>query len=258
MARTRQGAARREGKAARPRRRRAASRLQYGAFAPEELRDRVDREGWAVIADVPCWIGNTELLAVAGSLGAIRRYGPRFGDPAWEGHDVYRISAATEAGPAETNLHSDESYLPTPSRYVLFHCWEENLEDGANSLADVDDILGNLDGAAIERCYAAAFRWSMLEAPILTRISGRSRPLVRFNRRLAAPPEGAANDDPVLAALPALFERAAARVARRCTLHRGDCLVIDNHRVLHGRPHFKPGSPRLLKRVAVRDAGDFV
>jgi hypothetical protein len=51
-----------------------------------------------------------------------------------------------------------------------------------------------------------------------------------------------------------VFLAAAHAAADQVLLEAGDCLVIDNRRVLQGRVAFDPASPRLLKRVWVKAA----
>lgn len=243
--------------------------LRYGDFAADTLCAALERTGWVIVGGVPCWPGNTELLALAAMLGTVRRYGPnRGGDPTREGESVHRVAALPapqrdESGRAVTSttadrfpLHTDEAVLPCPGRYVLLHCWGADRRGGTSLIAPVDDFLHRLDRADIEACYRVQYRWGEAVAPILTRVPGRAQPLVRFGRHGLAGVVGGAAGDAAAAALADRFGRAAAASALRCRLRPGDCLIADNRRVLHGRTRLEPGSHRLLKRLRVKDPSD--
>jgi len=237
--------------------------LRHGAFEPAALRPLLDEHGWVVVQDLPCWVGNTELLALAAELGAVRRYGDGHADPKREGASVHRVEAAggvvhDASGNAMLSttaeafdLHTDEAYLPAPARYLLLHCWRADEAGGANLLADVATVLPRLDPWAAEACFRVTFRWSAVEAPILAPLPGRAWPKVRFNVRARADRcAGTAVSDKERY-LPEAFLIAAREAAVACPLAPGDCLITDNWRVLHGRTGFGPDSRRLLKRVRV-------
>lgn len=239
----------------------AAAALRYGEFAPAALLEVLHRHGWARVAGVPCWVGNPALLDLAGSLGRIVRHGPNLGDPVREGEAVNIVRAlpspiADRSGKVmlstlaiEHHMHTDECFYATPSRYVLLHCWRPDPEGGGLSLvAPVDDVLASLSPHERSACAELRFSWRGVESPILSSVPGMSSARVRFNMReahcLEAEPE--AGD-----ALVGRFAEAAERAAVEIELAPGDCLVLDNWRVLHGRTAFAPNSPRLLKRVGV-------
>ena len=238
--------------------------LRHGEFDPASLRALLDRHAWLVVRDVPCWVGNTELLALAAELGPVRPYRAGHADPRREGASVYRVEAAggpvhDSAGSAMISttgeafdLHTDEAYLPTPARYLLLHCWREDEAGGANLLAAVDAILPRLDSRAAEACRRVTFRWNEVAAPILTRVPGRAWPTVRFNRRTWADAGAGSTASDEERRLLDAFLTAARSAAHECRLAPGDCLITDNWRVLHGRTALGPDSRRLLKRVRVR------
>jgi alpha-ketoglutarate-dependent taurine dioxygenase len=195
----------------------------------------------------------------------VRRYSGGYADPKREGDSVHRVEAAggtvhDASGTAMLStttdafdLHTDEAYLPAPARYLLLHCWRADEAGGVNLLADIASVLPRLDPWAAEACHRVTFRWSALDAPILTPVPGRAWPRVRFNRkaRVDRCAGSAASDKERY--LPETFLIAARAAAVACPLAPGDCLITDNWRVLHGRTGFGPQSPRLLKRVRVLD-----
>ena len=120
------------------------------------------------------------------------------------------------------------------------------------------DILGDLDAATIARLRVADFPSPYGLAPVLfplpAQAAGEGGPWgIRFNLRdfvgygeRFGPLLSPAQHDALRAAM-----AAAERHAQRLMLEAGDCLVVDNHRVLHGRSAFTPGCGRLLKRLRV-------
>ena len=239
-------------------------RLSYGDDAPEALVERIAEHGWLLIGGVPCWAGNTALLDLAASFGRIKSHGPNLRDPVREGEAVGVIKAlaqpiADRSGKTmlstmatDHHLHTDESFYPTPSRYVLLHCWRPDPAGGGVSLlAAAEDVLARLTPEEREGCARIRYSWRGVESPILAAMPDSARPRVRFNVREADCLERprAAGD-----ALALRVAHAAEAAAIALPMEAGDCLVLDNWRVLHGRTAFAPDSPRLLKRVGVEAA----
>jgi alpha-ketoglutarate-dependent taurine dioxygenase len=235
--------------------------VAYGHYTPESLLARLAEHGWLLVTEVPCWVGNTALLDLAATLGPIKRHGPYLGDLAREGEAVSRIRALPEPIPdasgkimqstmaTDHHMHTDESFFATPSRYVLLHCWRPDPAGGGlNLVADVADVLARLADGERADCARMRYGWRGVEAPIVVAAPGGAPPRVRFNMReaLCLEPDPAAGD-----ALLQRFAHAAEAAAIELPLAQGDCLVLDNWRVLHGRTAFAPDSPRLLKRVGV-------
>lgn len=50
------------------------------------------------------------------------------------------------------------------------------------------------------------------------------------------------------------LEQLAMQCVEKVPLQSGDCIVVDNHRVLHGRSAFDPSSGRLIKRLRIMEA----
>ncbi len=239
--------------------------LRYGDFAPEALLAEIEQRGWFVVSDVPCWVGNTELLDLAASFGKIRGLGPNINDPVREGEAVHLINALAEPMPDASgkmmlstmpvahHMHTDETFCQVPSRYVLLHCWRPDPRGGGDSLvAMIDDIVTYLDPAVAAGCYATPFHWREAVSPILSRMDGAAWPFVRFNlREVLTSERGEGEPGTATHALAHAFAEATERATVALELRAGDCLILDNWRVLHGRTQFDAGSPRLLKRVGV-------
>ena len=243
------------------------SPLAYPGFDIGALSARLDAEGWAVVAGVPCDAGNASLLALARSLGPIKAGDA--GDPTHEGDAVHAVasyarpvldsSGKTMLSTTATvfDLHTDESYKRAPCRYVLLHCWRADAQGGVSLLATSESILTRLEPWAAALCFRARFVWRECAAPILAPESGRAWPRVRFNlREIAGDEIGDGEPDLRARTVPDVFAAAADAAAVRLTLASGDCLVLDNRRVLHGRTGFDLGSERLLKRVWVTSPGE--
>ncbi len=237
--------------------------VAYGDYTSESLRARLAEQGWLLVAGVPCWIGNTALLDLAATIGPIKSHGPYRGDLAREGESVNIIRALPEPIPdmsgkimlstmaIDHHMHTDESFFATPSRYVLLHCWRPDPAGGGlNTVADLADVLARLTDAERADCARLRYGWRGVEAPIVVAPPGGGPPRVRFNVREAQCLE---RDPAAGDALAQRFAHAAEEAAVGLALGPGDCLVLDNWRVLHGRTAFAPDSPRLLKRVGVEE-----
>ncbi|MBL8665418.1 MAG: TauD/TfdA family dioxygenase [Candidatus Odyssella sp.] len=233
----------------------------YGDYTSESLRARLAEQGWLLVAGVPCWIGNTALLDLAATIGPIKSHGPYRGDLAREGESVNIIRALPEPIPdvsgkimlstmaVDHHMHTDESFFATPSRYVLLHCWRPDPAGGGlNTVADLADVLARLTDAERADCVRLRYSWRGVESPIVGAPPDGGPLRVRFNVREAQCLE---RDTAAGDALAQRFAHAAEEAAVGLALGPGDCLVLDNWRVLHGRTAFAPDSPRLLKRVGV-------
>jgi len=238
--------------------------LEYGDYEPESLAALVEKFGWILVAGVPCWVGNPALLDLAASFGTIRSLGLNLGDPVREGEAVHLINALPEPMPDASgkmmlstmaiahHLHTDESFFEVPSRYVLLHCWHADPAGGGDSLfSNIVAILDRLEPWAADACFRTNFEWRQVKAPILTPMPGRPWPKVRFNLREVLDSHPGNGGDERARLVADHFSQAAAAAAVRVPMAAGDCIILDNWRVLHGRTPFSPGSPRLLKRVGV-------
>jgi hypothetical protein len=239
--------------------------LPYATLEPEALLQRVSAHGWAVIEGMPCRAGNGPLLELANSLGRVNLLGAS--EEARDGEGVHLVKAMPRAvldatGKAMLSntatdfpLHTDECFARVPSQYVLLHCWNEDAGGNGDSLlASSEAVAARLEPWALDLCHRAHFVWRSCRAPIFSRQPGLDWPLVRFNLREIAGDDLDETADLRARALPEVFLAAANAAADHVLLEAGDCLVIDNRRILHGRVAFDPASKRLLKRVWVRAA----
>jgi alpha-ketoglutarate-dependent taurine dioxygenase len=154
------------------------------------------------------------------------------------------------------DLHTDESFKASPCEFVLMHCWRNDPAGGGITLlANSEQAAARLEPWAAALCFRVKFLWRNNYAPILARSRAVQWPLVRFNAREIAG-DAIGEDEPDLRArvLPDIFLAAANAAVERVQLKDGDCLVLDNRRVLHGRTAFDPASRRMLKRVWVTKA----
>jgi hypothetical protein len=236
--------------------------ITYALLDIAALRERVAARGWAVVEGLPCRTGNGPLLELANSLGRVNPRGA--GEQTRDGEGVHLVMPTPlpvldvtgkpmlSSTTGDFPLHTDESFAPVPSQYVLLHCWRADASGKGDSLvANSEAIAARLEPWALDLCHHAQFVWRDCRAPIFTRQAGLDWLAVRFNIREIA---GDGLEDAVdlrARALPEIFLAAAQDAADHILLEAGDCLVLDNRRVLHGRVAFDHGSDRLLKRVWV-------
>jgi len=241
----------------------APNALPHAGLELAALRECVGVHGWAVIEGMPCRDGNGPLLDLANALGRVNPYGA--GGETRDGEGVHLVApsarpvldttgkAMLSSTATDFPLHTDECFASEPSRYVLLHCWREDARGGGDSLlANSEAIAARLEPWALDLCHRANFIWRTCRAPIFTRQPGTGWPIVRFNMREIAGDDLGEDADPRSRVLPELMLAAANAAAEQVLLEAGDCLVIDNHRTLHGRIAFDHESKRLLKRVWVK------
>src|SRR5215469_8526667 len=218
------------------------------------------RDGFFLLRNVPCRPGT--VLAVAASMGYVREtnYGRLF--------DV-RVEA-TPANLAFTGLpiapHTDNPYRDPVPTVQLLHCLATAAEGGDSGLVD-----GFLAAARLRAADPLAFE-ILARTPVTFAYSDATaelratRPMigvdprgrireVRFNNRSMRPPRPererrAGRGDTVLfyAAYRAFAEmimRPELMLAFR--LGPGDCVVLDNTRVLHARTGFDAAGERHLQ-----------
>jgi hypothetical protein len=231
-------------------------------------REQLAVAGHAVVRGVALDGENRALRALAVTLGATSASGsaPTPNQPNVEANGISRVEAmdlprrdpagreilSTTAGVFP--LHTDDTFVVRPARYVLMHCWKADAAGGGVSqLAHVRDLLPRLSAQSKAALRAAVFASPFGPSPVLWEDASSGTPCIRFNHRDLASfgerygPALTADQTRVLDEV-LVAARASAIDIR---LAAGDCLVVDNHRVLHGRTAFDPGSGRLLKRLRV-------
>lgn len=147
------------------------------------------------------------------------------------------------------SLHTDSSYQPAPHAMVAFQMVRADPDGGDTVLATVEDIVAVLDPALVETLCQPVFPFGKGAGPVLVR-RGDSF-LMRYYRNQidASVEKGAPLSDAARDALDAL-DMALAGPATRWRFHlaSGETLFLHNHKILHGRTGFAPGSTRLMYR----------
>ncbi|WP_336215016.1 TauD/TfdA family dioxygenase [Nonomuraea sp. LPB2021202275-12-8] len=152
---------------------------------------------------------------------------------------------------ADFPCHTDDYFEANPSDLVILQCVHQASAGGDSLAATVDDIIAHLDSATLDLLARPLFPSHFGLVPILQEHATEWR--IRYNRveiersaqRLTVPVQ--------LECVGALdrLDRAIEQVKTRIALTPGDCLILDNHRVVHGRTAFERGSKRLFRRVKV-------
>jgi alpha-ketoglutarate-dependent taurine dioxygenase len=221
-------------------------------------------KGWVVVPHIERDTNNASLLALGRQLGELSGQGSHKGAPNLENDGVNRVenmdkpmrdavgNAVLSSNADVFPLHTDDSYSPRPARYVLMHCWQADENGGESWLAHVDKIVALAPSDLIERLTTRLYTTPYGSAPVLRR-DAQQQWRVRFNQRdmigfaklRSTLITGQQRSD--LAA----FETLAMKCLEKVALRTGDCIVVDNHRALHGRSAFNPASRRLIKRLRI-------
>lgn len=233
-----------------------------------DWREQLAVAGYAVVRGVALDGDNRALRALAATLGATSAsgVGAALNQPNVEADGISRVEAmdvprqdpagrkilSTTAGVFP--LHTDDTFVARPARYVLMHCWKADAAGGGVSqLAHVRDILPQLAAQSRAKLREAAFPSPFGPAPVLWDDAASATSCIRYNHRDFV--SFSERYGPALTADQARLLDDVLAAARTCAvdvrLAAGDCLVVDNHRMLHGRTAFNPGSGRLLKRLRV-------
>ncbi|MEQ1716633.1 MAG: TauD/TfdA family dioxygenase [Hyphomicrobium sp.] len=141
-------------------------------------------------------------------------------------------------------LHAELSHRPQPCRYLLLGCIDPGTPSAVTMLIDWRTL-----GFSLEELH-------LLEgAPILVRTGRRS-----FYSTILSPDRAFLRYDPGCleaidersrAALRLVEDRLADASPNTHQWRRGDILIIDNWRVLHGRGPSQQGSGRQLARILI-------
>ncbi len=143
-------------------------------------------------------------------------------------------------------LHTDESFCAIPARWVLLHCWRPDSEGGGESLLAKADPLSRA-------------MWANADSNLKLPYAIGDRPVIGDCPRLRFNPAEIAGEcmararamTPAEVLLKRHLEEILIAHAVRFRLGSGDLLIVDNHRVAHGRTAFHPASGRLLKRLRI-------
>jgi alpha-ketoglutarate-dependent taurine dioxygenase len=146
-------------------------------------------------------------------------------------------------------LHTDVSYVPNPPRFMLLHCVHPDPGGGGSSqLADCGVAFALLDESDHKTLSTSAFRFRYPPNCTL----GESDPfpicdqaLWRFKYTSMRIPEFASG-------AVERFHQALTKISVSLLLSRGDLLIVDNHRIAHGRSAFRTPQRGLPERHLMR------
>jgi len=145
-------------------------------------------------------------------------------------------------------LHTDLAHWASPPRYLMLRC---EVGDPAvrTWIIDSGSLCATLRGSALGRCLARPRRpinggFQLL--PILQEVAGSTQALIRWDSIYLTPANAYAQT--VFGEIESCLSR--VRPTTTILLSRGDTLVLDNWRVLHGRSAVQNArSPRRIHRV---------
>lgn len=175
-------------------------------------------------------------------------------------HQVGTISELS----GEAEFHTDSQYIPIPEKFFILACQNPAIQWGDSLLIDSENILKNIKKKS-PQCYEnmssyqflflvpSSFTktWDdrsieLLKAPIVSEeVPMRYREDTIRNAQKLVPTFFTAQHEEILEKIKESIEQSEKMQFR---LERNDILVVDNHRLLHGRTDFSD-SQRLLYRI---------
>jgi gamma-butyrobetaine dioxygenase len=219
--------------------------------------DAVARYGFALLRGVPVSAGM--VLAVTGTFGYVREtnYGRLF--------DVRVVPDPANLAftGREIAPHTDNPYRDPVPTLQLLHCLRDAASDAPAGGGDTGLVDGFAVAAALRAADAEAFR-VLAGTPVpfgyvdketeltacqpLISLSPRGRITgIRYNERSMLPPRLPAAEGWYAALLAWAGLLAGPEFALRLRLSPGDCLIMDNTRVLHARTAFSATGERHLQ-----------
>ena len=241
-------------------RRRALNGLSWDS---EDLRKGfADADGVLLIEGFPTE-SNTAFIKLARQFGDITQPGQLIDHPLEDGH-VYNVECKADGlrmpngyvvhstSPAMFSCHTDGfGGVRVPSTVFLL-CVRPDPNGGETLISFVDDIQQYLSESDVNLLLSPVYPNGMERIPLL-HITSSGRIGARFNladltfysERADLPLEKDYLD--VAVRFGAIADDLALKT--KFALRSGDCLIIDNTFVLHGRTAVPFGSQRLLKRL---------
>jgi L-asparagine oxygenase len=211
--------------------------------------EAVNSRGYALFPDVD----GTELLELATRLGVptsdtrsegiVKDLHPQ--ESQSSPHNTLSARFGTGAFP----LHTETAYWRNPARYVLLHCVSPGTGGRPTLLVDVTPNLGD---AARDALRDSMWIVGRTRRPFLVNVleSAGSGLRLRFDPECMSPAE-----KPAERALQLLDAFLATQPAISIGWRHGDLLILDNHRVVHGRGSSETPDPdRHLRRVLVAES----
>lgn len=145
-------------------------------------------------------------------------------------------------------FHTDLAHWAIPPRYVLLWC-SRGDETTQTHIIDSNSVIQNIGQSTLTRCLARPRRpmkGSLQLLPILQASTEQTHKLIRWDSIYLKPSNGYAQ---------VVFEEIHQYLAKvqpviKSLTNRGDAIIIDNWRLLHGRSQVQDvTSARLIHRV---------
>ena len=162
------------------------------------------------------------------------------------------VSTSGEAFP----LHTDQFFRRNPADLVVMLCCKRDVQEALTLLSDVRRVTESMSPEEVSGLTKAFVRVPFGHTSILHpgpcghyQVAYNRYEIDKYCRTLAH------EYSPTERELMASFESWADLHSYQMSLGVGDCLVIDNKRLLHGRTAVAPGSQRLIKRLRVSIGG---
>ena len=155
-------------------------------------------------------------------------------------------SLSQQHGLAPLPLHTDTAHWTVPCRYLVMACAEPGPEPTPTIL--LDSKVVSLSDRETAACHSAVFLVRNGRRSFYGSVRAPGRPFIRFDRGCMEPtsPDGAEIAD-------AFSDARNVGKTYRHDWQRGDILVVDNWRMLHGRGIDGQTAPgRVLLRAMVR------
>jgi alpha-ketoglutarate-dependent taurine dioxygenase len=237
--------------------------LEFGELTASKLTSTLEAEGWLYLRALGR--ADATLLGVGEMLGTIVTPGVGMPNGAHDGQ-IYRVEIRNAgAGFADqhgntilstTNqefaLHTDAFNRHEPPRYVFLARSDDSEDMTRSYLADAREAL-QLIPEFVARLSEPIFP-SALGAISLVSVASTGQVRVRFNPEELRRWDGRDGNPPITSEtelLIAKFSQALQAVVNETVIAPGDCLVMDNWRVCHGRGEMAADSQRVLKRMWV-------
>jgi hypothetical protein len=245
----------------------AKSMIDWCALSASIREHLVHGDGWVILDNLPALKSNKVLLHLIEELGEPLQRDKMYRDHTRENDGLISLvtpfsEKGLEARPGQyiysTSeqkflMHTDGTAFPYPFDLVLLHCFraDANEQQGLSLLLSVDELIKQLSDEEIGILSEPDFPFYFGLAPILKQNAGHfsiqynAEELFHFQQQ-----SGIQFSSRQAAALEKL-ERLLCleQINTRFTLKPKQCLIINNHRILHGRTALSRRSKRLLKRV---------
>ncbi len=207
-------------------------------------------------------INNENLLALARSLGEITLNGTILDNKPLEQDLVYTVQVHTQ-GIYDNELliysttnkyfpyHTDDSCTELPADLVILLCELPSNQGGESFVAHVDEVVQQLNELDILFLREPIYCFQFGLAPILTYKNDSYS--IRYNRieidRFSKSKDIFYSDRvySVMEKLDNVLK--SLESSNSFVLKKDECMVINNHKVLHGRGSFPIDSNRKLKRL---------